>query len=70
MYGSSEIQILNATVRTGSKNQISFQLGFYKQVMKPMALTLQTRYSLSMGFNQYLVRNKFTRNTYVCIQQI
>jgi hypothetical protein len=22
MYGSSEIQILNATVRTGSKNQI------------------------------------------------
>jgi hypothetical protein len=43
MYGSSEIQILNATVRTGAKNQISFQLGFYKQVMKPMGLTLQIR---------------------------
>ncbi len=45
-------------------------LGFNKQVMKPMALTLQTRYSLSTGFNQYLIRNKFTRYTYVCIQQM
>jgi hypothetical protein len=45
-------------------------LGFNKQLMKPMALTLQTRYSLSTGFNQYLIRNKFTRYTYVCIQQM